>query len=369
VSVLLLWLGTAWSHPFSSDRLGHRTVISLDREAVVVEYRIEVPIRQILEELESAGESPEVYTEARVAELADGWLLKHDGALARLTRVPEREDRPSGNSRFFSFHLVLQAPLAPGDEPQRLKLINENFPGPVAFHYVEIQVTPGVQVLASSLFDLEGGEVRNLREARWRMEEESRVTEVLVQRDPPGLLDRLLGPLAGMDGTPRYAHRSLPTTWHRAWLAGTVGSGAVALGLLGALALGWVGSTGRGLKAAVGQGVGLLALTLPALLLIARFVPELALPWVPLGSAGVVLLAGLWLLRGKGPSAAPGLAVLAAGVGLQHDLLTLALVGCCVVAGLAGARQGKDRRRLVGAGLIVGACVLALRGLGVAELL
>ncbi len=365
-----LWLGVAWAHPFSAERIGHRTVIELGTEQVVVDYRIEVPVRQVLRELEASGETPDAYTAARLDELADGLLLKHDGALVALERVADREEVPKGNSRFFSFHLVLQAGFGPDPGPQRFKLINENFPADTAFHYVEVQVDPQVQVLASSLFDQKEGQIRNLREARWRMEEASRVTELLVQLDPHGPLDRLLGPLVGDSAAPRMAHRALAVPWHLRWLSGQLGTGAALAGLVLALGIGAVAGAGRRLRAAAGQGLGLLALTAPVLLLGARFVPQLALPWVPLVSAALVLSAALWLLRGRGSSQVPGLAVLVAGLGLQQAPLTVALIACFGLGSLGGAWRGAAvRRRALGVVLLLAACALAVRGLGIAGLL
>lgn len=368
---LVLWagLGVVAAHPFSSERLGHRTEVHLSADRVVVDYRVEVPVRQVLRELEAAGETPQVYAESRLGELAEGWWLKRDGERVALERQPDPEDASGTTSRFASFHVVLSAPLPAVDGPQRLKLVNENFPGPQAFHYVEVQVAPDVSVLASSLFDLKDGEVRNLREARWRMEDESRVTELLIVQDPPGVLDRALAPLLGGAEGPRYAHQAVERPPLAAWLAGEVRSGLAALALGLALGLGVLAGPGRGRRDVVQQGLGLVTVGVALGLLGVRFAAPAVLAWSGVAAgAWVLAVAVLQLLRPGPPRVGVGSAVLVAALGLQLPALGLALVGLYAVGVGIGTRTPPVRRGVVAVLLAVVGIALVVRGLGVVGL-
>ncbi len=364
-------MGLVAAHPFSGNRLGHRTQIHLSRDRIQVDYQVEVPLKQVLRELESAGETPEVYAASRLEELADGWKLKCQGELLSLSRLPGPPEATSSSSRFFSFHIRLESPIADQEEPQRLKLVNENFPDSVSFHHVEVQVDPGIEVLASSLFDLREGQVRNLREARWRMEEESRVTELLVQRDPPGILDRLLGPLVGEQRGPRYAHLAVTRPLWSRLKSGEIGVGMAAFGLVLSLGFGRLTGPGRSGRQVAVQVLSLVLLGVALVLLQVRFLSPAVSSWVPLIGGVVVCVGGGWLLRGgTRPEGVALLLVLGAAMGLQRPALGLALVAAYGVGLAWGIQRGdRTRTRLAAGFAVVAGAVLTLRGLGVLELL
>ena len=346
---LLLWSGSVAAHPFSAALFGHRSSVLVAGDRVAIDYRLEVPIRQVLRELEETGTPPDTYAEARIAELVDGLRLEVDGEDLTWTRGPEPEDAASAGQRFFSFHLQLEAPLAEAEGRRRLKVTDQNFPDERAFHYVEVWVEDGVQVLASSLFDQVDGEVRNLREARWRMEEESRVTELVLDVGEPGPIDVLGRRLLGEEPGPRLAHEALARGPLQTWLTGRLDPGlAVGVLLLGGL-LGALEPARLSRKRA-GSAFAVTLLGVALLLLVARFAPEAVRLWIEVAAgAGLALLAGLaWWGRHRPQTAWAALLLAVATLRPVLGLAVLVLHGLVLVSVGVLRRQGADREPVRG---------------------
>jgi ABC-type nickel/cobalt efflux system permease component RcnA len=178
---LYVLISSVLAHPFGSNLYGHKTVVWLDDDTVVVEYLAEIPTPTLLRELKkylANVESPttveqDLHTEQVLSELQDGLRLLADGEPVSWTRLEATEPSGKGNSRFISYNLRVQADLPEG--ASTLNLVNGNRPDEPAMFAADVYVSPSVILDGSSLIDTDHhGEMQENRSGQWRTDEQQR---------------------------------------------------------------------------------------------------------------------------------------------------------------------------------------------------
>lgn len=350
---LLFWLAgaLAHAHPFDGRLYGHKLHVSVDGDALTVDYDAEVPTVDAIADLRAhAGGAPlDASTEA-------SWRARAVAALAQGIRVrTDRGDVPlratdrgsaAGDTRTVAFRLRLDGTLPPG--AQAVGLVNANHLERPAVFSTTLQVDDGLRLDACTLFRVEGGRILRDSSGDWISEESARDLRFSFRRWPGALAGarrvwrRLVEPApesslrsarAALSGVAQddlaLLARSGPDAeglgalalggaasalWVAFWGAGAVVSARAAhrlprgLALLGGVLLGWAG---------VALGVprlGILACALAAWAAASR--------WSALGAAGAGLL-GVACLRTAGAEALPrgdGAVLVAVSVGLMAVL-------------------------------------------------
>ena len=339
---MLFLVPPAAAHPEVTRVTVHQLRLEVGAEDLVVEYAVDVPYhthgdgRDDLQTLE---------------ELLVGLLLRVNGEPVALELLGEpmvrrRPDRAGTRVR-------LTAP-SPGPGTHRVAVSNGNYPDLPPWSSGAIYAGPGVEVLDTSLWTLEGGEILRDTTGGWSGRSEARQVEAEVRIRP---LQGWFDALGGHDLRPARATR--PQGWAQAWLGGGLRPGLLLLlAALAALLGAWMPRFRRDLT----LGVAAVALAAPPL---AFLLPGTGLA---LAEVGVGLAAVALALRGTEAPWPLALAALALAVATRAGPYALVVIAAFAL-GLATrylASRAPSGARVQGAGralALVLAGAVALRGL------
>lgn len=307
---MIAWLlaASAAAHPFDAAFYGHKLGVYVGDTTVDVTYVVEVPTVDLLDRIrgwEARGRPRDGFDASMRAELANGLLLRVDGATTPMTVTSVASEAVS--ARFVEYRFALTAPLPAGDE-HTIELQNGNTPDTMAYFLNEVRFAPLWSVEACSTIVIEDGRVTASRDGKWRMEEANRVVRARVRR-ADRLVDRLARVLVPGGDAPRTPTEAAVIAPTAALLDVRPRGEAVLAGLIGALVAG-VTAPGR-----------------------------LAEPW--------------W---GR---LAPPIVAVAAAAAIAAMFATPAMAGAVAAAFAGGAGAGLVGRRRVPRGLGVGALLAA----------
>lgn len=203
-----LLIGVAFAHPFGSALYGHQLRVWLDPDAVRVDYLAEVPTPVVVRDMrvffldrpQPGKQDQDEFVARWQSELEGGLRLLVDQQPVPWRRLPETEASGVGDSRFVAFRLSLEAPIPAG--ARTLQIANGNLPDQPSLFETELLVADSLSLDATSLVDVEDGEVHRDRGGGWQAEEEAR--ELRLSFQSRGAMQagfsRLVGRLSGADG-------------------------------------------------------------------------------------------------------------------------------------------------------------------------
>ncbi len=187
--IALLGVAPVGAHPFDSSWFGQQLDVRLQAEQIEVRYRVEVPSRVavgwLAKEARAAPDVDLAVLEAQVIErelrdLEDGLVLEVDGEPQSWELFEVDEQTGTGDDRFVRFELGLRSRHSAG--PHALRLYAGNHPDEQTLFHWQVLVDDSAVIDASSLYEVEDGEVVRDRTGEWRGEEALR--ELLLSWRP-----------------------------------------------------------------------------------------------------------------------------------------------------------------------------------------
>ena len=179
----MIWLlvAVAHAHPFQNAFYGHDVALTVEPDALRVDYRADLPTQELWSELravERSNQPTERFTADKVNELFAGLSLSIDGARPALTQVDS--EPPEVDERFTRLHVAFTAPLDPG-VAHTIAFGNANAPEKLAYFRVSTRIARPWLVAATSLVEPD-----RVWEGQWRIEEAARSFTVdLLPRTGP----------------------------------------------------------------------------------------------------------------------------------------------------------------------------------------
>ncbi|MEE2750829.1 MAG: hypothetical protein VX519_05320 [Myxococcota bacterium] len=216
-SLICITFGSAaQAHPIAAEITAHQLRLTLGKTHVTVDYQVWIPNSHLVEEPQETNP-----LQTHLQEAKDGLSLLINDNPTALTLLPLEGSGVQPGGHVTGFQVALQAELPSQMGRQEVLLVNSVEPDELANYNTEVFIHPSLQVLETSLLDLEEGELTANRHAQWRMDEESRETHVVVRKHPRILQFTSTGKF-------RPIHKALGFPW-MALMALGIGGLAIAL--------------------------------------------------------------------------------------------------------------------------------------------